>query len=235
MSTAAEYIRQELSRGVSTESIRDALLKQGWKVEDVDLAFREAQGTPQASPATTSVAPQQSQEQQRPSNTVPAFLKWLLILATVLLISTVAAMGAYSFFFIRVIPITDLPPLTATSTPQTEAGLRDAARVRDIGALQKALERYRVKVGEYPQSLSVLAPAYLPSVPNDPDGTAYPYDQRGGGVSYELGANLEEIGTSALAADAADAISPGGALTSGHDANSCTGTPGRFCYNVAPN
>ena len=48
--------------------------------------------------------------------------------------------------------------------------------------IQRAIDTYNAEKGQYPASLSELAPAYIPSVPNRPDGQPYGYDPVAGKV-----------------------------------------------------
>ncbi len=48
--------------------------------------------------------------------------------------------------------------------------------------LQRAIDTYAAEKGRYPATLAELAPGYLPSVPNRPDGTPYGYDAVAGKV-----------------------------------------------------
>ena len=48
--------------------------------------------------------------------------------------------------------------------------------------IQRAIDTYQAEKGRYPASLSELAPAYIPSVPNRPDGQPYGYDPASGKV-----------------------------------------------------
>jgi hypothetical protein len=48
--------------------------------------------------------------------------------------------------------------------------------------IQRAIDTYAAEKGQYPASLAELAPAYIPSVPNRPDGQPYGYDPTTGKV-----------------------------------------------------
>ena len=48
--------------------------------------------------------------------------------------------------------------------------------------IQRAIDTFNAEKGHYPASLSELAPAYIPSVPNRPDGQPYGYDLATGKV-----------------------------------------------------
>lgn len=107
---------------------------------------------------------------------------------------------------------------------------RDARRIADTKQLQLALELYYDAHGLYPAELDpvLVNEGYIYAIPRDPlDSTSYPFLQRGGGTSYVLGANLEMENHSVLQSDA-DVSGPA------DDARSCSGVPGRYCYDVAP-
>lgn len=130
---------------------------------------------------------------------------------------------------------TSTTPSTNLTTAQAQATSRDAERLANMKQLQLALELYSDSNGKYPSTLSLLVPTYMALVPVDPlDRSAYPYDQLSGGTAYELGANLETLGSSFVAALQGDhdAASSGGAFTTGSDATSCTGLSGRYCYDI---
>lgn len=93
---------------------------------------------------------------------------------------------------------------------------RDARRITDVKQLQLALELYFDASTEYPDTLALLAPTYIPAVPTDPSTqAAYAYDNLDGSAGgaclsadspgsclyYHLGAVLEEASNSALDTD----------------------------------
>lgn len=83
---------------------------------------------------------------------------------------------------------------------------RDARRISDIKQLQLALELYFDSNANYPLTLSLLTPTYIPVVPTDPStSAAYSFAALGSGAtcsSYHLGATLENGSHSALSSDA---------------------------------
>jgi len=90
---------------------------------------------------------------------------------------------------------------------------RDARRISDLKQVQLALEMYYdSNSSEYPDASSSLAPTYISSVPVDPQGGAYSYDNltnagaacsvaSGVCTSYVLGATLEDSTHGALSSD----------------------------------
>jgi hypothetical protein len=125
-------------------------------------------------------------------------------------------------------------PGGSSDTPVTIEQARDGLRASSIQQIQLGLAQYHKSTNAYPKTLEALSPDFLPMAQVDPlDESDFLYDQLADGSSYELAANLE---TSAkyLVSDGNDAVSPGGAITNGADDKSCTGVPGRYCYNVSP-
>src|SRR3990167_6664867 len=123
---------------------------------------------------------------------------------------------------------------------------RDARRISDVKQIQLALELFYDSNAGYPTGIYgtiLTGPGYISAVPTDPsDNTActdgaqascYDYGQLSSGGSYELGANLETAGHSALNSDV-DTATLGGNLTDGTDANGCAAEANRYCYNVTP-
>lgn len=129
---------------------------------------------------------------------------------------------------------------------------RDARRIADIRQLQLALELYfdAQSPQSYPDALSALTAGCggsgcIPSVPQDPLGTPYPYAVCAPATSYHLAAALEELTNPSLQSDAdAPAGTCGGSDTIAGDAekdtnqanDQCipTASGGRYCYDVEP-
>ena len=98
---------------------------------------------------------------------------------------------------------------------------RDARRIADIKQLQLADELFFDATQYYADSLSSLAPLYIPSTPQDPSTpNGYEYDNLttqgaaciGSGnscVNYVLGAGLEEGSNAALRGDADVCVASG--------------------------
>lgn len=128
---------------------------------------------------------------------------------------------------------------------------RDARRVADIKQIQLALELYFDANREYPDALTQLVPTYIPALPADPLGGAYPYDNfadsartacaeaSGSCISYHLGALLEEAGTTPLSSDrdldSVAGTSPDGLSTAAACAADAAATAATDrCYDVVP-
>ena len=128
---------------------------------------------------------------------------------------------------------------------------RDARRIADVKQIQLALELYFDAKREYPDTLSLLAPDYIPSVPADPLSGTYPYDNfadslraacvelTGSCVYYHIGALLEEVTNAALDNDrnldgvmgaSPDGLSTVAACGTDGVANAATDR----CYDVVP-
>lgn len=124
---------------------------------------------------------------------------------------------------------------------------RDGQRLTNIKELSKALELYLADFKSYPTSTALLVPKYIRNLPKDPGGTDYfyqPYTVLGSVgiqaanrcsgsqvcINYQLGADLEDPSNPALKNDR-DVSND---LIKGSDAADCSGTVGRFCYDVMP-
>ncbi len=119
--------------------------------------------------------------------------------------------------------------LTATRTAS-----RDTKRIADLKELSTALQLYfESNNNQYPAQLSDLPPTYISVEPKDPNtGLPYFYDQVGGGTSFHLGTNLEEVGHDVFRSDR-DSVSD---TINGADSADCGGgtNSGRRCYDVGP-
>jgi hypothetical protein len=70
---------------------------------------------------------------------------------------------------------------------------RDEVRLQHLVKIHTALEQYRQANGRYPDKFEQLV-AYLPTLPTDPSGAAYPYAAMTDGASYQLQFTLETGG-----------------------------------------
>ncbi len=120
--------------------------------------------------------------------------------------------------------------MVSLNTARSKA--RDARRVSDVRQTQLALQMYYDSLGNYPATLSLLAPTYINTAPLDPDGTsAYQYAVCSSGTQgYHLGTRAL-VGTLSLE-------NTGGPLLSDADATTTT-CPGSFSgtdpvYDVVP-
>ena len=136
---------------------------------------------------------------------------------------------------------------------------RDARRVTDVKQLQLALELYFDSVGQYPATLSLTVPLYIPVEPKDPIGVAvsYPYfplltsagTACGAGVClyYHIGANLEDQTTAGITSDAdrCDPVATGCTVLTGTGIDGQDGVANntgcllsagsnRWCYDLTP-
>lgn len=110
---------------------------------------------------------------------------------------------------------------------------RDAKRVADIRQIQLALELFFDSNVSYPTTtLAALVPKYIAAVPVGPNNNeTYFYESLSSGTDYNLGADLEDSGHSALKSDVDSGN--GGTIDAGDD-DGCSATVGRFCYSVKP-
>lgn len=116
---------------------------------------------------------------------------------------------------------------------------RDARRVADIKQIQLALELYFDSFSQYPATLSLLAPNYIPVVPQDPLTGTGAYNYIACTTNYHLAAGLEEQTNPALNSDRdGQTICTGDAINGTLDANNATAAcalgSGRSCYDVTP-
>ncbi|HVT74866.1 MAG TPA: prepilin-type N-terminal cleavage/methylation domain-containing protein [Candidatus Paceibacterota bacterium] len=83
-----------------------------------------------------------------------------------------------------------LSAIVIDSTTTSRAKARDTRRIADMKEIQIGLALYYDVNRAYPAALSTLATQkYLPSIPNDPLGSAYEYTQ--GANTYCIGVTLE--------------------------------------------
>jgi prepilin-type N-terminal cleavage/methylation domain-containing protein len=114
---------------------------------------------------------------------------------------------------------------------------RDARRIADIKQLQLALQLYFDANQGYPAALTALTTptSYIATVPVDPLGDAYFYDQLTSGTSYHLGADLEDSTNPAKNSDLDTTTTT--IVGSDTDTDGCgvtTPEAGRLCYDVGP-
>ena len=116
---------------------------------------------------------------------------------------------------IAIIGILSSVVLASLNSARTKS--RDARRIADVKQVQLALELYFDDNVVYPATLAALAPAYIATVPIDPQSSvAYTYAALGSGAtcsSYHLGATLEDTNHNALDGDidaAAGTVCTGG-------------------------
>ena len=101
--------------------------------------------------------------------------------------------------------ISPLPSPDVSSTPQVTSNVNDETRKKDLANIKSALRKYYLDKSEYPKSealiktsdkTSVLAtavvPAYLESLPDDPQAPQFYYGYKSDGQNYELTAVLED-------------------------------------------
>jgi len=88
-----------------------------------------------------------------------------------------------------------LSSVVVVSLNTARAKARDAKRVGDIDAIQKALMMYSdSSAGNvYPATLLELTPLYLPTEPKGPNGEPYLYTKSATGLYYHLGIKLEQV------------------------------------------
>ena len=108
-----------------------------------------------------------------------------------------------------------LSSVVVVSLNSARAKARDAKREADVQMVSKALALYFDSNGSYPAGIADLGPTYLPTNPVPPTtGETYKYVKSADGLSYHLGATLEQVaaGTGVLGSDR-DCDSSSGATT----------------------
>src|SRR3989338_8529381 len=105
-----------------------------------------------------------------------------------------------------------------------------------LASLNNARRKSRDAMRDYPATLSLLTPIYIPVVSNDPLTAAYTYE-RCTSTMYHIGAALEESTNPALQSDLN--VAPTGCTgTWSSDGAACSGTSGTnqgsWCYDVSP-
>jgi type II secretion system protein G len=128
-----------------------------------------------------------------------------------------------------------LASIITVSLFSAQAKGRDAKRVADVRTIQLALEEYYNDNGNYPATLSAIAPTYIAALPTDPSNSSqYLYSAYNSvpsancvssnkPVKYHLAAVMESTAATnaALNQDADFAYSPPGSSV-------CTGTTADF-------
>ena len=97
-----------------------------------------------------------------------------------------------------------LSSVVLVSLQSSRAKARDAKRIADIGSVQQALALYYDSNNTYPDGFQALVSAgLLPALPVGPNAEPYFYAKSADGLSYHLGATLEQVtaGSGVLASD----------------------------------
>ena len=112
-----------------------------------------------------------------------------------------------------------LSSVVVVSLNSARAKARDAKRELDVQMVSKALAMYFDSSGAYHATIATLSPTYLPTAPVAPNvGETYSYVPSADGLSYHLGARLEQV-TSGV-----------GVLASDRDCNSSSGATTNLCF-----
>lgn len=148
---------------------------------------------------TTAPAPAQPAGPAKPR-------RWIIWIGLGFLVLVLAGAGI-ALWLLRPAEVVNDPPAdqpvvptsTVQVTPESSAGAqtpagRDEVRLQHISNLHTAFEQYRQVNSRYPEQLQQLV-AYLPDIPTDPSGSAYPYQPSSDGSSYQVQFTLESGGT----------------------------------------
>jgi hypothetical protein len=215
-----DFIKKERSQKVDDATIKDTLLKAGWKKEQVEDAFSLLDLTQSTEIPVSEL--HKDTAGATPSTQTPKHHNKLMLVIVgviiVLLVGGIATVVLMQSSTRKEAPaVTEReereeaePTIIPSQSPQLNSSLpddagsesaamteeqeRDAKRKTDITTIQDALERYRESKQLYPLSLNALLPDYLSSVPGDPK-TFIPYAYTLGqeGTTYELCAEFEAI------------------------------------------
>ena len=100
------------------------------------------------------------------------------------------------FIFFRNIFETFFSQILSTIRFIDDYALNDAKRTTNVQALRIALVMYRVEHSNYPNSLDLLVPDYLPDLPLDPETQErYLYQVSSGGLDFMITATLDDGST----------------------------------------
>lgn len=162
-------IKEKFNKGERRDDISFELQNQGWDVGDIDQAITYIQHEAlKQMPVVSTLFQKFEILEAKTANASPKFTIGVIVLSLV-----IVGLISYGLFLA-------FDPLS------TKANDRDSRREADFIKLRTAVERYYNEKKQYPASLDVLSPAYIPAVPLDPkSGSQYQYKRTAGG-NYEL-------------------------------------------------
>lgn len=185
-------IKEQFQKGKRRSEIKEDLLTQGFKEEDVDAAIAKIQHDAiKQLPGIAWVYRRIEQFESRANITSPRMTIVLMIACIGLLV--VLAGGLYVTF----------DPLG------TQATARDSRRQADVTELQNALFVYYQKYTMYPATLNKLVPEFLATIPKDPQsGKQYSYQPLDNGNSYKICISYELQHPQCLSAQQTKSVIP---------------------------
>ena len=168
-------IKSKFQQGERREDIKYSLMQQGWEGTDIEAAMSQIQHDAlKQLPVLSSIYAFIDRMETKTAHSSPKMT--FTILGSCFFIVLLVFLGLYLW----------LDPLGAKS------GQRDVQRETDVVKLRNGLASYYAARSGYPQSLSNLAPDFLPSIPQDPaTGASYTYKALDGTSNYTLCVNFE--------------------------------------------
>lgn len=162
-------VKEKFNKGERREDISIELQNQGWDVGDIDQAVSYIQHEALKQMPVISTLLQKFEMLEAKAANAPQKFTIGIILASFAIVGIIS----YGLFLV-------FDPLGI------KANERDSVRESDFIKLRTAVERYYNDKKQYPASLDVLRPAYVPAIPLDPrSGSPYQYKRTAGG-NYEL-------------------------------------------------
>lgn len=167
-------IKEKFSKGERREDISAELQNDGWDVGDIDLAITHIQHEAlKQIPVVSWIIKKFEILEAKTANASPK-------LTIAVILGSIGVVIALAFILFTV-----FDPVGVKATE------RDGKRETDFIKLRLAIERYYGEKMQYPESLDVLGPSYIPSLPLDPKtGSPYQYRRTESG-DYELCVSFE--------------------------------------------
>jgi hypothetical protein len=179
------FIKKRFQQGQRRSEIKEELLTQGYTEEDIDVAIRHIQNDAfKHLPGIAWITYLIERFDKQTEFATPKMT--IMIMASCVAGLLLLAGGLYLLF----------DPLNS------RAIARDTQRQTDARQLQSAIVAYYKTNGQYPASLTVLMPKFLPKIPHDPQtGAEYQYRSLDAAQNYELCVTFElQVKTCATAA-----------------------------------
>ena len=168
-------IKDRFAHGQRRFEIKEALMQEGWKEQEIDDAISYIQHEAlRQLPGLAPIYRLIDSFNQKHILTTPRVTAVILI-GSILVLFIIAI----TFYFL-------FDPMG------NNAKERDVQRETDVAKLRQAIENYYQKNRDYPNNLSQLLPEFLNSLPKDPStGKDYQYKTLDNGTNYQLCASYE--------------------------------------------
>src|SRR5258708_7167921 len=169
-------IQKRFRQGQSRSEIKEALYQAGYDEDDIDDAIAKIQHNAiKQLPGISWIYKHVERFESKPTAAAPQTTILLMVLCILFLFLLA---GALFLFF---------DPLGTGSTS------RDVKRQSAETAIQNGLTAYYQKNQNYPTTLALLVPTYLPDIPKDPQtGKEYSYEPLDNNNDYKLCIIFEE-------------------------------------------